>query len=49
MEKPIRKIGNSQGLILTKQILESVGLSVGDLVQANVKNGKIILSPVRLS
>ena len=47
MEKPIRKIGNSQGLILTKEILKSVGLEGGDLVQANVKNGKIILSPLR--
>jgi len=47
MEKPIRKIGNSQGLILTKELLKSVGLEVGDLVQANVKNGKIILSPLR--
>lgn len=49
MEKPIRKIGNSQGLILTKQMLESVGLNVGDLVHASAKNGKIILSPVRPS
>jgi len=48
MEKPIRKIGNSQGLILAKEILDSVGLAIGDLVQANVKNGKIILTPVRM-
>jgi len=49
MEKPIRKIGNSQGLILAKNILDSVGLAVGDHVQASVKNGRIILTPVRIS
>lgn len=45
MEKPIRKIGNSQGIIIPKMILDSIGVNIGDLMMANVKNGKIILEP----
>lgn len=45
MEKPIRKIGNSQGIILPKMILDSIGLSIGDKMKAKVKNGMIILEP----
>ena len=45
MEKPIRKIGNSQGIIIPKMILDAVGLQVGDSLSAKVKGGKIILEP----
>jgi antitoxin component of MazEF toxin-antitoxin module len=45
MEKPIRKIGNSQGIIIPKMILESIGVNIGDLMKAHVKDGKIILEP----
>ena len=45
MEKTIRKIGNSQGIILSKMMLDAVGLNVGDIMKAHVKNGKIILEP----
>ena len=45
MEKPIRRIGNSQGVILPKMILDAVGLGIGDLLRATVKNWKIILEP----
>lgn len=45
MEKPIRKIGNSQGIIIPKMFLESIGVNIGDLMKAHVKDGKIILEP----
>jgi len=45
MEKPIRRIGNSQGIILPKMILDAIGLGIGDLMKAKVKDGKIILEP----
>jgi len=46
MEKPVRKIGNSQGIILPKMILDSVGIQVGDLLRTKVRDGKIILEPM---
>jgi len=46
MGKPIRKIGNSQGIILPKELLDSIGINIGDVLNTRVKNGKIILDPV---
>lgn len=46
MVKHLHKIGNSQGVILPKMILEAVGIQVGDFLRAKVKNGKIILEPM---
>ncbi len=45
MDKTIRKIGNSQGIILSKVILDSLGVQIGDMLCAKVKNGRIILEP----
>ncbi len=41
-------MGNSQGLRLTKQILQDAGIFVGDDVDVAVRDGVIVISPVRL-
>ena len=43
----IQKWGNSQGLRLTKNLLEDAQLDVGDQVDINVKNGIMIVRPTR--
>ncbi|UII55907.1 AbrB/MazE/SpoVT family DNA-binding domain-containing protein [Cytobacillus spongiae] len=42
-ERKITKIGNSYGVTLPAWLLERVGLSQGDDVQLDVKDGQIIL------
>lgn len=43
IERKVTKIGNSIGITLPSEILTQVGLSQGDDVQIEVKDGKIIL------
>jgi antitoxin MazE len=43
----IQKWGNSQGLRLAKQVLEDAHISVGDDVDVSVKDGLIVVVPVR--
>ena len=43
IERKVTKIGNSIGITLPPELLRQVGLSQGDDVQIEVKNGKIIL------
>ena len=43
----LQKRGNSQGLWLTKKLLEDAQLDVGDQVDINVKNGIMIVRPAR--
>ncbi|MCD8511720.1 MAG: AbrB/MazE/SpoVT family DNA-binding domain-containing protein [Bacillus sp. (in: Bacteria)] len=42
-ERKVTKIGNSFGITLPAELLREVGLSQGDDVQVEVKDGKIIL------
>ena len=42
-ERKVTKIGNSFGITLPQELLKHVGLSQGDDVQIEVKDGKIIL------
>ena len=39
----LTKIGNSQGVTFSKDILEKVNLSVGDHLEVHVYNGRLIL------
>lgn len=39
--------GNSQGLRLTKQVLDDAHIAVGDDVDVTVQNGMIIIVPTR--
>jgi antitoxin MazE len=43
----VQKWGNSQGLRLAKHVIEEANIAVGDDVDVSVKDGMIIISPVR--
>ena len=45
MIKRLRKVGNSNALILDKAIIELVGLDENGEVQLTVHNGSIIITP----
>lgn len=47
MVTKIQKWGNSQGLRISKQLMESAGLAVGDEVDVNVRDGVIVVTPVQ--
>ncbi len=48
MTKTIRKIGNSQGLMIDAALMELAHLKVGDQVTVTVHDGgSIILTPLR--
>jgi len=47
MTTVIKKWGNSQGLRLSKGVLEDAGLAVGDVVDLVVQDGVILLKPIR--
>ncbi|MBZ5499651.1 MAG: AbrB/MazE/SpoVT family DNA-binding domain-containing protein [Acidobacteriia bacterium] len=43
----VQKWGNSQGLRLAKQVLEDAHISVGDDVDITVRDGTIIITPIK--
>lgn len=43
IERKVTKIGNSIGITLPPDLLSQIGLSQGDDVQIEVKDGKIII------
>ena len=45
----VQKWGNSQGLRVSKEILDEVHISIGDAVQVSVRKGAILIKPVRKS
>ena len=47
MVTKVQSWGNSQGLRLSKQILEDASVSVGDEVDVVVKDGVIIVTPIK--
>jgi antitoxin MazE len=47
MLSKIQKWGNSQGLRLTKRLLEDAQLVVGDEVDISIKNGSIIVKAAK--
>jgi len=46
MIKQLRKVGNSNALLLDKPVLELLGLSEGSHVQLTVQDGVLIVAPV---
>ena len=46
MHTNIRKWGNSAGTIIPAAILQEAGLEIGDTLDAQVVEGKVVLSPV---
>jgi antitoxin MazE len=47
MVTKIQKWGNSQGLRISKQLLENACLAVGDAVVVDVRDGAIVVAPVQ--
>ena len=47
MVTKIQKWGNSQGIRLAKRVLEDAHISVGDNVDVTIRDGVIILAPVK--
>jgi antitoxin MazE len=47
MTTKVQRWGNSQGLRLSRQILEDARISVGDEVDVVVRDGAIMIAPVR--
>lgn len=45
MNATIRKIGNSEGIIIPKEVLDRLGLKAGDTVQIREEQGSISLVP----
>jgi antitoxin MazE len=43
----VQKWGNSQGLRLSKQVLEDAGIGIGDEVDVTARDGVIVIAPVR--
>jgi antitoxin MazE len=47
MVTKVQKWGNSQGVRLSKQLLEDAQISVGDEVDVSVHDGVIMVAPVK--
>jgi antitoxin MazE len=47
MVTKVQSWGNSQGLRLSKQVLEDAHVSVGDNVDVVVRDGVIVITPVK--
>jgi antitoxin MazE len=43
----VQKWGNSQGLRLAKQLLEDAHISIGDDVDVTIREGTIIIAPIK--
>jgi antitoxin MazE len=47
MVTKVQKWGNSQGLRLAKQLLEDAHISIGDDVDVTIRDGAIIIAPIK--
>jgi antitoxin MazE len=47
MVTKVQKWGNSQGLRLAKQLLEDAHISIGDNVDVTIRDGTIIIAPIK--
>jgi putative addiction module antidote len=45
MNVVIRKIGNSEGVIIPKELLSQLGLQAGDELEINVRDGGFLMQP----
>ena len=46
MVTKVQKWGNSQGLRITKKLLDEARMNIGDEVKISVREGRIIVEPV---
>ena len=47
MRAPIRKLGNSSGVIIPKPILSQIGVEAGDDLDLSLDEDRIVLAPVK--
>jgi antitoxin MazE len=47
MRAPVRKMGNSSGVILPKPILTQLGVKTGDDLDLSLDEGRIVLVPAK--
>jgi antitoxin MazE len=47
MQRVLRKLGNSSGIIIPRSILAEVGIGIGDVFDITLEDGRIVLAPVR--
>ncbi len=47
MVTKIQKWGNSQGLRVSKEMLEKVHAAIGDAVEVSVQKGTILIQPIK--
>jgi len=45
MRAPVRKFGNSSGVIIPKPILVQIGVEVGDDLDLSLDDNRIVLAP----
>ena len=46
MKTAIRKLGNSQGVIIPKPLLAEIGAKANDPVELKVENGRLVIAPI---
>lgn len=46
MNVTIRKIGNSEGVIIPKEVLDRFGLKAGDSLELHTEDGRFYMQPV---
>lgn len=46
MNVTIRKIGNSEGVIIPKEVLDRFGLKAGDSLELHAEDGRFYMQPV---
>lgn len=46
MNVTIRKIGNSEGVIIPKEVLDRLGLKAGDEMEISTKDGSLHMKPL---
>jgi antitoxin MazE len=47
MRTAVRRMGNSQGVIIPKPLLAEIGVKTGDALDMKVERGKIVIAPTK--
>jgi antitoxin MazE len=48
MRAPIRRMGNSAGIILPKPVLAELGVTAGDDLSLTLERGRVVLVPAKV-
>lgn len=47
MRTPVRRVGNSAGVLIPKSMLEEIGVGPGDSLDMSLNEGRIVLVPLK--